>query len=282
MQLKTLTILFLLIAATIPASTGMADVDGQITSRLALPETPLDMSLSRDGKWLYLLTASGNLLIYASQGNYNGKIEVGKDIDQIEAGPTEEQIYLLSRKEKSIQIVSVSYALNIDTSESPFKGPVDAPVVIVEYTDFQCPYCARLGSTLDQMMQLYPGKIKIVYKSFPLSSHKYSWKAATAAVAANEKGKFWEFYKLLFDNYNRINDSKIMEIRKLLGFDTPDFDVLMNSARIRARVSGDREEGVKLGVNGTPAVFINGKRLKNKRPAGFKAAIEAELKRDER
>lgn len=279
MRLKTMTILFLLIAAIIPASTGMADVDGQITSKLALQEPPLDMSLSRDGRWIYLLTSSGELLVYDSQGSYNGKIEVGADIDQIEAGPTEEEIYLLSRKDKSIQMVSVSYTHAIDTSESPFKGPADAPVVIVEYTDFQCPYCARLGSTLDQMMQLYPGKIKIVYKSFPLNNHKYAWKAATAAVAANEKGKFWEFYKLLFDNYNRINDAKLMEIRKLLGFGTPDFEALMNSAKIRTRVFEDREEGIRLGVNGTPTVFINGKQLKNKRPEGFKEAIERELKK---
>ncbi len=278
MRLKTLIILFLLITATMPASTGMTDVDGMITSRLALHETPIDMSLSRDGRWLYLLTSSGDLLIYASQGAYNGKIEVGKDIDRIEAGPTEEEIYLLSRKDKGIQILSVSYSHAIDTSKSPYKGPADAPVVIVEYTDFQCPYCARLGSTLDRMMQLYPGKIKIVYKSFPLISHQYAWTAATAAVAANEKGKFWEFYKLLFDNYNQINDAKLMEIRKFFGFDTPEFEALMNSAKIRNRVSEDREEGIKLGVNGTPTVFINGKRLKNKRPEGFKEAIERELK----
>jgi len=279
MRLKVLSILLLVISMTIPASRGMADVDGQMVSKLTLAETPLDMRLSRDGNWLYLLTASGNLLIYSSQGNYNGKINVGQGFDQIEAGPTQAEVYLLSRVNKSIQVFEVSYTFDIDISASPYKGPADAPVVIAEYTDFQCPYCARLGSTLDQIMQMYPGKIKIVYKSFPLNSHKYSWKAATAAVAANEKGKFWEFYKLLFDNYNQINDAKLLEIRRLFGFDTPEFEALMNSEKIRARVSDDREEGIRLGVNGTPTVFINGKRLKNKRPEGFKEAIDAELKK---
>jgi protein-disulfide isomerase len=279
MRLKVLLILLLMISMTSQASQGMAEVDGQMVSKLTLAETPLDMRLSRDGNWLYLLTASGNLLIYSSQGNYSGKITVGQGFDQIEAGPTEEIVYLLSRKDKSIQVFDVSYIRNIDTSASPFKGPADAPVVIAEFTDFQCPYCARLGSTLDQMMQRFPGKLKIVYKSFPLSSHPYSFKAATAAVAANEKGKFWEFYKLLFENYNQINDAKIMEIRKLLGLDTPEFEALMNSPKIRARVLEDREEGVRLDVDGTPTVFINGKRLKNKRPESFQEAIEKELKR---
>ena len=281
MQLKTIIILMSLTLTTIlaPISGAYAEIDAQIISQLTLEASPLEVRISRDGEWLYLLTDSGNILIYTSKGVYNGKIEVGKDIDQIEVGPTSEQIYLVNRKAKTLQVAEVSYTFNIDISESPYKGPADAPVVIVEYTDFQCPYCARLGSTLDQVMQLYPGKIKIVYKSFPLNSHKYAWKAATAAVAANEKGKFWEFYKMLFDNYNRINDAKLLEIRKLFGFDRPDFDALMNSDKIRARVSADRDEGLKLGVNGTPTVFINGKRLKNKRPEGFKEAIDAELKR---
>ncbi len=278
MRLKLLLILIMLFSMTIPASGGMADVDGQIVSKLTLAETPLDMRLSKDGNWLYLLTASGNLLIYSSQGNYNGKINVGRGFDQIEAGPTQAQVYMLSRKSKSIQVVEVSYTFDIDISASPFKGPADAPVVIAEFTDFQCPYCARLGDTLDQMMKLFPGKLKIVYKSFPLNSHRYSWKAATAAVAAHEKGKFWEFYKLLFDNYSQINDAKLMEIRGVFGFDTPEFETLMKSKKVRAKVAQDREEGIKLNVNGTPTVFINGIHLKNKRPEGFKEAIEKALK----
>ena len=85
MRLKVLSILLMVILTTIPASKGVADVDGRFVSRLSLEETPLDMRLSRDGQWLYLLTASGNLLIYSSQGNYNGKIKIGQGFDQIEA-----------------------------------------------------------------------------------------------------------------------------------------------------------------------------------------------------
>lgn len=277
MRLKTLTILILSISVSLAASTGLADVNGRILAKLTLQETPLDMSTSKDGRWLYLLTAPGDLLIYSADGRYNGKIEVGRGFDRVEAGAREDQVYLLNRREKRIQVVGVAYTFDIDTSQSPYKGPANAPVVIVEYTDFQCPYCARLGATLNQMMQLYPGKIKIVYKSFPLSSHRYSWQAATAAVAANEKGKFWEFYKALFDNYNKINDAKLLEIRKQFGLDTPEFEALMNSSKIRTQVATDRNEGIQIGVQGTPTVFINGKRLNNKRPEGFRAAIDQVL-----
>ncbi len=278
MRFKTLSILILFISVTVSASAGFADVDSRILAKLNLQSAPLDMSISRDGRWLYLLTAPGDLLVYSSEGRYNGKIEVGRGFDQVEAGPKMDQIYLMNRKEKSIQVVEVTYTYDIDTSQSPFKGPVDAPVVIVEYTDFQCPYCARLGATLDRMMELYSGKIKVVYKSFPLTSHRYSLQAATTAVAANEKGKFWEVYKEIFANYNRINEEKLKEIRNQFGLDTPEFMALMNSPEIRNRVVSDRNEGIQLGVQGTPTVFINGKRLDNKRPEGFKAAIDKELK----
>lgn len=277
MRFKTLLILILFISVTVAASAGFAEVDGRILSKLTLQVSPLDMSTSRDGRWLYLLTAPGDLLIYSAEGRYNGKIEVGRGFDQVEAGATENQVYLLNRKEKRLQVVEVTYTFDIDTSQSPFKGPADAPVVIVEYTDFQCPYCARLGDTLDQMMALYPGKLKVVYKSFPLTSHKYSWQAATTAMAANKKGKFWEVYKEIFANYNRINDNKLKEIRNRFGLDTPEFEALVNSPEIRSQVALDRNEGIQLGVQGTPTVFVNGKRLNNKRPDGFKKAIDKAL-----
>ena len=278
MRLKTLTSLLLILAAFLPAVSASADNGKNPGSELQLEETPVDMKLSRNGEWLYVLTDSGDLLIYSSRGDFNGKMKVGKQIEQIEAGPSQQVIYLLDRKDKLIRVVDVAYDMSIDISGSPYKGPVNAPVVVVEFTDFQCPYCARLGSTLDEIMRLYPGKIKIVYKSFPLNSHRYSWQAATAAMAAYKKGKFWEFYKLLFDNYNQLNEAKITEIRKVLGLDTPDFQTLMNSVEIRSKVAADREEGIRLGVNGTPTVFINGKRLNNKRLDGFKEAIENDLK----
>jgi protein-disulfide isomerase len=278
MRLKTLIALILLIAMPACASAAPAKVDWKIQSALQLQEAPVDIQMSRNGEWFYVLTDSGHLLIYSSEGIFNGRIEVGQAFDQVAAGPTEDTLFLSSRRDKRIETIEVSYTLPIDISGSPFRGPADAPVVIVEYTDFQCPYCARLTTILDQMMQLFPDKLKIVYKSFPLSSHKYSWQAATAAMAAQEKGKFWEFYKQLFANYNLLNEAKIKEIRQKLGLDTPDFDVLMNSAPIRSKVASDRQEGINMGVDGTPTVFINGKRLKNKRPEGFTEAIEKVLK----
>jgi protein-disulfide isomerase len=278
MRLHTILSMVLFVLLTVSSSLGLADVDWQIKSNLQLKETPLDMKLSKDGQWVYLLTDAGDLLVYSPQGEFNGKIAVGKGFDQIETGPSEEEVYLLSRKNKRIQVIKVNFAVDIDISGSPYMGPDDAPVTIVEFTDFQCPYCARLVPTLNQIMQLYPNKVKIVYKSFPLYSHAYSRPAAIAATAAGVKGKFWEFHDMLFENYNQLNKDKVMEIRTKFGLDTPDFDALMNSTRIRSQVAADRAEGIRIGVHSTPSVFINGKRLKNRSLAGFQEAIDKELK----
>lgn len=254
------------------------NVDFNIKSELNFEEPPVDMTFSRDGQWLYLLFQNGDVLIYTNQGEMKGKVEVGPGFDKIEPGPFEDEIYLLSRGTKKIQIINATPARNIDIAASPFKGAADAPVVIAEYTDFQCPYCAKLGATFSQLLKKYPGKIKIVYKSYPLQNHKYAWKAASNAMAAHQKGKFWEFHDLLFANSASLNDDKIMEIRKSLGLDTPEFDALIKSAEVRKRVAEDIKEGQRNGVRGTPTVFVNGKRLKDKSLKGFKKAIERELK----
>jgi protein-disulfide isomerase len=96
-------------------------------------------------------------------------------------------------------------------------------------------------------------------------------------MAAHQKGKFWEFHDRLFENSKTLDTNRFMEIRKTLGFDTPEFDALMSSPKVRSQVALDRNEGQRLGVRGTPTVFINGKRLKDKSLEGFQAAIEKEL-----
>ena len=262
-----------------PASWCHADMDWQTTKNLNLPDKPLEMKFSRDGQWLYLLMDKGVLMIYDSKGPYRGMLEVGRQFDSIEPGPHENEIYLMNRRGKQIQVIEVSHVWQIDTSQSPFKGPSNAPVEIVEYTDFQCPYCARLVKIFKELMILYPGKLKIVYKSFPLGNHPFAYRAATAAMAAHQKGQFWGFHDRLFENYKDLNEAKLDVLRKQFGFDTPQFTALMNRPDIRAQVAKDRNEGLRNGVQGTPTIFINGKRLKDKRLPGFRAAIEKELKR---
>ena len=129
------------------------------------------------------------------------------------------------------------------------------------------------------MLNKYPNEVKLVVKHFPLRNHKFARKAATAALAANEQGQFWEFHHKLFDNYKVLNDSKIQDIAKKLGLDMEKFNKDMNSPVIAKLINRDLKNGRQVGVRGTPTIFVNGKISKKRDLSGFSEMIEAELKK---
>lgn len=132
---------------------------------------------------------------------------------------------------------------------------------------------------LEQVLEKYPEDVKIVFKNFPLRSHKFAMKAALAALAAGSEGKFWEFHDELYKNYDRLSDQKIREIALGLGFDQAEFEKKMNDPKIAAMIRQDLQDGARADVRGTPTVFINGKRLKNRSLQGFQDAIDKELQK---
>ena len=134
---------------------------------------------------------------------------------------------------------------------------------------------------LEQLLIEYPGKVKLVFKNFPIRSHKYALKAAVAALAAEPLGKFWEFHDTLFSNYNRLNDQKIQEIVGLLGLDETKFKEHQKNPAITERIRQDYEEGIRLGVRGTPTIFINGKKLRDRGMKNMEAVIEKELQKQQ-
>ena len=131
---------------------------------------------------------------------------------------------------------------------------------------------------LEQVFEQNPEKVKIIFKNFPIRGHAFAVKAAQAALAANGQGKFWEFHDLLFKNYNILSDAKIEEIRSKLGLDADRFKARMNDPQVVAQIQADAETGRKVGVSGTPTVFVNGRLLRDKSPNGFKAAVDLALK----
>ena len=272
-SMLTLALIFLCITAS------QADVDFQMQKQLKLKDTPVDIKLAKSGRWLYVLMQNGQLRIYSQTGAFIGKLAVGEDIDQVEPGPIDEQIYLRSGSQKSVQVLEVIYNHAINIKGAPFKGSEDAPIVIVDYTDFECPYCARLLPTFQKLLLRFPGQIKIVYKNYPLRSHKFARKAASAAMAAHQKGKFWEFHDKLFANYHRMSDEVINDIRKEMKLDTAEFDALMQSPKIQRMIQQDVLQGQNIGVHSTPTVFVNGNMQKDKRLEGFIQTIEKELQR---
>jgi protein-disulfide isomerase len=131
----------------------------------------------------------------------------------------------------------------------------------------------------EQVLEQYPQDVKVVYKNFPIRSHKFAMKAAIAALAAGAQGKFWEFHDLLFKNYNQLSDQKIQEIAQKVGLNMEEYEKKKNDPAIEQKVNQDFSDGRQAGVRGTPTIFINGIRLKDRSLEGFQAAIERQLEK---
>ena len=141
-------------------------------------------------------------------------------------------------------------------------GDKDAPVTIVEFSDLQCPYCARFHTTMNQVVRDFKGQVRWVYRHFPLSSHPFAKKAALATECAGEQGKFWEYTNNLFENQSKINNDFLKEAAQNLKLDTGKFNKCLDDEKYLSKVNNDMAEGKKAGVTGTPASFINGKAIK--------------------
>jgi protein-disulfide isomerase len=160
------------------------------------------------------------------------------------------------------------------------KGPKDAPVTIVEFSDFHCPFCRGAVATLQEVLRQYPGKVRWVYRDFPIASlHPQAAKAAEAARCAGEQGKFWEYHDLLFDSQKQTALSDYKRFADQLKLDQKGFATCLESGRHQAAVESDVEDGARLGITGTPTFFINGRLLVGNQPVdNFKKVIEAELR----
>ena len=132
---------------------------------------------------------------------------------------------------------------------------------------------------LEQVLEKNPNQVKLVFKNFPIRNHKFAMPAAVAALAAEKQGKFWEFHDLLFKDYNRLNEQKVKEIAQKLKLDIKKFEKDRKDPRIIELLRRDVLEGNRAGVRGTPTIFINGRLLRNRSPAGFQELIDKALKK---
>jgi protein-disulfide isomerase len=161
------------------------------------------------------------------------------------------------------------------------RGAKDAPVTIVEFSDFQCPYCKTANATVKQVLDRYPGKVRLVFRDFPLVSiHPQAPKAHEAARCAAEQGKFWEYHDLLFERSPKMSPPELKQYAKDLKLDAAAFDQCLDSGKHTAAVDKDTQEGLGLGLTGTPSFFINGRQLVGAQPlTAFQKIIDAELKK---
>ncbi len=166
----------------------------------------------------------------------------------------------------------------IATNGSPAKGPSAAPIEMVEFSDFQCPFCLRAYPTVNQVLSTYGDKIRFVYRHYPLPSHPNARPAAEAAQCAAEQGQFWQYYEKLFADQTKLSDDGLKSSASALGLDMPRFTACVDSHKYKDRVETDIRDGNDAGVSGTPAFFINGRMLTGAQPFdAFKRIIDEEL-----
>jgi protein-disulfide isomerase len=160
----------------------------------------------------------------------------------------------------------------------PSRGPSDAKVTIVEFSDFQCPFCSRAEPVVDQIMAAHAGKVRIVFRQYPLPIHAEAPKAAEASLCANEQGKFWEMHKQLFANQSALKVEDLKNHAKTLQLDSAKFDACLDTGKFKSQVDADLEAGRKAGVNGTPEFFVNGTSMSGAVPfEEFDRVIKDEL-----
>ncbi len=170
--------------------------------------------------------------------------------------------------------------VQVSADDDPAIGPPDAPVLIVEFSDYQCPFCARSAlETLPQILETYEGKIRVVFRDFPLSSiHSNAQKAAEAAECADDQGQFWAYHDTLFQNQQALDIDSLKGYAQQLGLDTGAFNECLDSGQYASEIQNDLAQGQSYGVTGTPTFFINGRLLRGAKPfSDFEAMIEEEL-----
>ena len=204
--------------------------------------------------------------------------EILQRLTAIEEGQKKLQAGSPARAARADEDFDKSYSIAV--AGSPVRGKPDASVTIVEFSDFQCPFCARSNPIVEGVLKKYPDKVNYVYKHFPLAFHAAARPAALASMAAQEQGKFWEMHDVLFANQATLDAAKIEDYAKQAGLDVARFkkDLESKKAEYEKRVDSELALGQSVDVRGTPTLYVGGKKVRVRTVEGMSAMIDEQLK----
>lgn len=280
-SLWTGSLVFLALLGCVLLAGEVADARVELGARqvMKLEAAPLATATSADGRSIVVLMKNGKVAIYSSGGKLQGTVDVGVSASGSDIALSRDGgvLYVTDGKDNTLKMIALDYIAKLRIGNAPVFGPKDAPVTIVEFSDFQCPYCAKLDPVLKQVLAKYPKEVKLVFKFFPLPFHKLAMPASKAALAAGKQQKFWEYHDELMKNYNQLSEQKLVEIGKKIGLDMKRFIRDRQDPRWVNFIRDDMQEAAKNQVRGTPTVFVNGRRMRSRTPAAFDQAIQREL-----
>jgi protein-disulfide isomerase len=203
-------------------------------------------------------------------------------VQEFKSGKTADQVYAVLRelqKQGPVKPRLLEDAVTLSVKGAPSQGPESAKITIVEFSDFQCPYCAMAAPKALAVAAQYSKDVRLVFKQFPLDFHSNAYGAAEASLAAHAQGKFWPLHDKMFANYRQLSRENILKWAEELGLDMKAFRADLSSGKFRRFIDNEVKEGAGSGVMGTPTFFINGKRYNGPFELdALKPILEAELK----
>ncbi len=203
-----------------------------------------------------------------------GQKQIMERLDKLEK--SQQEILTASKKGKrKRRQVDYNKVHDIALGSSPFRGAKEATVTLVEFSDFQCPYSKRVQPLIQTLLEAYPEDLQHVYKNYPLRFHKRAEPAARACIAAGLQGKYWEMHAKVYENTKKLEDSDLKEYAKQIGLDESRFDKDYQSDTVKKLVTEDMSTASKAQVTGTPTLFLNGKRVRDRSPEAMKKEIES-------
>ena len=205
--------------------------------------------------------------------------QIGRQLKQAKVQQARQEYFQGLREQAGVQIYLLPPRVEVGHDPSRVRGNPDAKITIVEFSDFQCPFCLKAHATIQELLSKYGDTVKLAYRDFPLRQiHPDAHGAAEASRCAGEQGKFWEYHDLLFENQKDFGEETFQGYAEILELDAGVFTTCLESGKFQSQIQEDLQEGTRLGVTGTPGFFINGIPLTGAQPASvFEEIIDAEL-----
>ena len=272
-----LILVMVLFPGTMPAQP--VDIEWTPVGQFNLDATPLDVENTKDGRLIFVLIP-GNVVVFDKTASRQlRRIPVDQGYNRLAYSDESETLILTNSTTNTLKTIHINPVFEISVEGSPFLGPENAPVTITVFDDYECPYCAKMEAVFSQLLAKYPNDLKLVIKQYPLRNHPNARQAAIAALAAHKQGKFWEFHSQIFANYKELSPQKLDEITNSFDLDMAQFKKDLLSQDVLSLIVRDIREGQKIGVNGTPTLFLNGKHVVNRTFKYIDKLIQEELAR---
>lgn len=239
------------------------DLNWTVVASWTMPTRPVDIAQSLDNKKVFILGADAKVYIFSPDGRQLGALPVDPNVTAIDIAARGEMLFLINNKSNTYTAIDISFNQKIDITGAPIRGRADAPITLVLFSDFECPWCGKLEPVLAELLAQNQDKLRIVFKHLPLPMHPQAETAALAAIAAQRQGKFWEMHDALFQN-TTWTATTVEETAQRVGLNMEQFRADLNTPQTQAQLAKDKGDAQAAEVNSTPTMFINGRPVRDR------------------